>query len=723
MDKENFDFDKIIKGLEMECHETVDWINNFLNDSDIIEVISQCMTTFNIIKEDEISNQYTEFPSLQFLLGMALTKKNLDGIYDNEKTGILVEKLVEYFKKYILTLINTKPNKNKLDDLIYASKNQAIILQQNPQFYNHQTKHYIKNVFEPFSLGFKSLFGFPPLLLLEVGKEIEESYMSKFKGRLELGMKKRKEIENEYWKDTSFKNIIDDFLSENKIKLNDFLDQEISNSSFLNLKEIFLFKPNILFDDFSEDKQKELMAMLKSLSCKFGDNDSFTNPLDKNIILKKPFIKVGEFYLMPLIRQYLHFSPSILEGLLDGEKEKKSKFWDNFQKNKANFLVNSGVEYLKRVFPGESIFKEVKYNIDGVNYESDIVISFKEKLFLFEAKSGSLTAPAKRGAPKRLETDLKKLIGDSFRQASRLKTSLKNKGSIDLYDNKKNIVKNLRLENYTEIFVCCLNTEPLMKLASNIKELDILGIFPDDEGYPWAINLYDLDIITQILNKPSFFYHYIKSRLSIIPKNLWHTFDELSFLGWYLDYGNFYTPLMEDKKVPDFISIAPDFLEPFDLHFLRGKEMPGLKIEKEFLELIESLEKLNQPGLLDFTSELLDCDRRSRREIIKQLNNRVSACTMGQDYSSCTIPYTTHEKVKSGITIIALKKRDELSKRLYFLSYLKKYQTKSFKWIGLGIDNSDKYFLINEFIMLKHEWEYDEYMEKLCIEHLKKIPN
>ena len=71
--------------------------------------------------------------------------------------------------------------------------------------------------------------------------------------------------------------------------------------------------------------------------------------------------------------------------------------------------------------------------------------------------------------------------------------------------------------------------------------------------------------------------------------------DELSFFGWYLHHGNFYTPLTDDGKVPDMVTMD-GWVDMFDNHYLFDAERPTLRIEPEFIEMIQFIEAQQMKG-------------------------------------------------------------------------------------------------------------------------------
>ena len=110
-------------------------------------------------------------------------------------------------------------------------------------------------------------------------------------------------------------------------------------------------------------------------------------------------------------------------------------------------------------------------------------------------------------------------------------------------------------ENDTNFILINVTLEPLHSFSSNLKRLENLGIFSKYD-YPWSVSLFELEIITKFLNSPAIFIHYIERRLKAQEQNNFSTYDELSFLGLYLEKGNFDFSTKNGKKL-DMISLIP----------------------------------------------------------------------------------------------------------------------------------------------------------------------
>ena len=253
-----------------------------------------------------------------------------------------------------------------------------------------------------------------------------------------------------------------------------------------------------------------------------------------------------------------------------------------------------------------------------------------------------------------------------------------------------------------------------MLLASNPKRIKKLGLFEENE-YPLALDIFALDLVTNHISFPSVFIHYIKQRMLAIDQDVFSSFDELSFLAWYLEIGNFYLIRNEKGKVPDSIHLDDSFVRLFDDHYIYQKEPPVLMIEKEIVRMIEFLEFQKHKGFSDIVLTLLDIPHDVRNKLINHLHTIIEQTRVDKKTHDAT--YILEKEPNLGITILTKFGRKMLTETLVTHCVLKKYETKISKWIGLGRNVIDPFYIVNEFAFLEGKWKYDEKLE----ETLKKL--
>jgi len=414
-------------------------------------------------------------------------------------------------------------------------------------------------------------------------------------------------------------------------------------------------------------------------------------------------------YFAPIPQDLFQNLPSIFEDLLEQEKRKSSKIWQKYQETKAKFTEKKVTEYLGRIFKKDIVYENLFYTIEkGRTAEVDHIIPYSDNVLIIESKSGNFSITAKREGITRITTTLKRLICDAHNQGLRTKEFITNKKPA-IFTNSKG-KKELELvykKNKTHFLLINVTLEPLLSFSSSLKNIESLGIFSQSE-YPWSVNLFELDIITRHIDSPAVFIHYIERRLKAQDDNLFSTFDELTFLGFYLDWGNF-NIYLEDGSTPARIYLDTDFLEGFDQHYLYGGDPPKLIIEKEIKEIIRELEQFQPEDFTNITSALLDLDHKARKDFIAFFRRICYQTTIdGKRHDFSVIGKDN----KIGITSFSQIGRENLSELLSSYCILKKYQCQADRWIGLGIDVLDTKHVIHVYIFDEDQWKRDRKMDQ-----------
>ena len=449
------------------------------------------------------------------------------------------------------------------------------------------------------------------------------------------------------------------------------------------------------------------------MSCKFGEtNKDFNSPLDENAIITKPIINNidGNKYFSPIPQDLVYNLPLIFESFLEEERQRQTKIWQNYQNIKSKYTEDKIYEYFSRLFPKQSIFKNLRYYYQEQKFEVDVLILYDNKIFIIESKAGAFTEPAKRGAIERLKTDLKKLIEDAYQQGRRVRDYIKSAKTAVFKDKNGKKVLDIKFKpNKIDFFLINVTLEPLMSLATGLKRLQSLGLFEKNE-YPWSVNLFELDLITRHIPSPTIFIHYLEKRLLAQDENIFHAFDELTFFAWYLEKGNFYVPMTDEGKTPNLVSLDGSWVAMFDDHYLYGKDTPQLKIEPDLVKIIRILEVLHPVGYSNIASALLDFDHQARGLILKNMNELINKTKKDRKKHDFTVLY---KEIDTGFTFMTQCGREGLRERLGSYCAMKKYQTKTRRWIGIGRDVLDDEWFVNEFLYLDFPWKSDPRMDEL----------
>ncbi len=282
--------------------------------------------------------------------------------------------------------------------------------------------------------------------------------------------------------------------------------------------------------------------ILEAIACTFGSNHDFFElpqwpgwPLNPSLIYEKPVIShAGNFYLfhIPLA---LRSAGYLLERLI--ESRDSNYFVSHFLTKRDEYLEQKGLELLSSLLPGSKIYPKSYYPVivNGSEqwFETDGLILLDGVLIIVEAKAGKLTNRARRGSILRLKDNLKEILGKAHEQGLRALNYIKSFDVAPFYDDKHNQVVDLKTGLFTNIFMIAISYEQLDFLSAQLSSIEQMGVIKERE-WPWAVYINDLRVISEIVEHPTEFIHYLKCRIPLNDIINFKYVDELDILMLYL---------------------------------------------------------------------------------------------------------------------------------------------------------------------------------------------
>ena len=154
-----------------------------------------------------------------------------------------------------------------------------------------------------------------------------------------------------------------------------------------------------------------------------------------------------------------------------------------------------------KIFPNEKLFPRVRYSRRAGWPDVDLVAASGQTVLFIECTAKWITQASKRGNLVAIIDDLKKSIVKCFNQLDR---------AISAY-RKGNLVKNIPQ--------ACIAV-PIIVVDDYIAELDFLLQFCDfiPKNLPYFINIYDLDIITDLVRQEDFI-DFVRKSIELSGRN------------------------------------------------------------------------------------------------------------------------------------------------------------------------------------------------------------
>lgn len=248
--------------------------------------------------------------------------------------------------------------------------------------------------------------------------------------------------------------------------------------------------------------EKVIESFVSHHNYEFKDINDF-NP--KNAF---PIIKLnGNKYL--LFQNY-----SLLEALYESPF---FWFWDDesyrntAMTNRGNFTENFSVNTLKSVFGNSRVFQGVNIleKKGVVAGEIDVLVLFANRAIVLQAKSKKLTLESRKGNDLAIKNDFKKAVQDAYDQAYLCSELLISK-SYKLEDKDGHDIDISDIE-FQEVYPVCIVSDhyPALffqaKQFLNFKKTDIIKS-------PFIMDVFFLDVFTEMLNTPLYFLSYLNRR-------------------------------------------------------------------------------------------------------------------------------------------------------------------------------------------------------------------
>ena len=351
--------------------------------------------------------------------------------------------------------------------------------------------------------------------------------------------------------------------------------------------------------------------------------------------------------------------------------------------------------------------KQIKLKIEQILDEYDkIELLSKVSLIISCTKAAKVHLRQDVGGARSVDTSLKNIMSDAMIQAQRVQNYVVE--SINpKFTNKLGQILEIDEEVKKTIQFQLINVtlEPLSAISANLKKISSLGLF--DGELPWSVNIFDLDVITDILEYPSIFIHYIEKRLAVQKQDILFAPDETTIFDTYLILG---TLLHSDQKI-NLQLIIPNWEDDgIGGYYLKGGKKPRFTKEKIIMQLIKFLEQHRDLNYTRVTSHLLNIHGDLEKFIVKQIPIMLNTALTKNRMSDFT---SIEGEFSIGITFMASKNKEDLEEK--FLSYCiaKKYQAKSNEWIGISIDPTQKESYFEQVIYLNNKWEHNSEIEKL----------
>jgi hypothetical protein len=426
-------------------------------------------------------------------------------------------------------------------------------------------------------------------------------------------------------------------------------------------------------------------------------NPTFKALHDFNAVTATPIIQVDEDRFI-----LFHFN-ALADALYEAPF-----YWLGADKKYASTALTHRGQYteafalsrLSEVFAPARVYQGV--NIDRGKGdrlgEIDVLVLFGDRAIVLQAKSKRLTMESRRGNDLQLKGDFKAAIQDSYDQAMACAAALRDP-SLRFSTPDGAIVE--VPDNLKQVFPICLVADHYPALAFQTDQFlvrrEVAAVMA-----PLVIDVFTLDVMTEMLSRPLRFLSYLELRSLFGSKVSIH--HEITLLSYHIKYNLW----LDDEY--DFVALEDDFAADLEIAMgARRAGLPGKKTPDGILtaivgrridSLIKAIEAEPFGPMIDLVMLMYQLSGNSMKELAAGVDGVLQSALL-KGSSDFTLGFA-----HAGLTIHAnFRPRSEAEPRLLAHMTLRKYTQKVPEWFGLCLDPRTGAIRFGEKIAFP--WKFD----------------
>ena len=440
-----------------------------------------------------------------------------------------------------------------------------------------------------------------------------------------------------------------------------------------------------------------------TLPCGHG-NPTFKSLHDFNAITATPIIEIDDERFI-----LFHFN-ALADALYEGPfywLGADKKYNETAFKHRGQYTEAFALRRLREIFGAARVYPGVNIDrgkADRVG-EIDVLVLFGDRAIVLQAKSKRLTMESRRGNDLQLREDFKGAIQDSYDQAMNCAVAL---GDRSLRFSTPDGAVVAIPDTLTQIFPICLVADHYPALAFQtgqfLAKKEVPGVLA-----PLIIDVFTLDVMTEMLDRPLRFLSYLELRSLFGAKVSIH--HEITLLAYHIKYNLW----LDDEY--DFVALEDDFAADLEIAMgARRAGLPGKKTPDGILTaidgrridaLIKVIEDDPFGPMIDLAMLMYQLSGKALKELADGVD-RVLQAAQTRGSSDFTLSFAN-----AGLTIHANgKPRTEAEPRLLAHMTLRRYTQRASRWFGLCLDPWNSTIRFGEKI--EFPWTFDSKVAQMA---------
>ena len=703
-----------------ELHEAFHELKAFVVDYDPISLLSQLTLTFFFVPEDEFqsesSNVFKWERQIEFLASLVLVRPYVSKPIAT-MDGIAMTRLEKLFERYFsavtreLVFESARTRESfERDQLLAEAKIESLYVRGDA--YPHQLYAFAQDLYGSHDGWFREHYGFT----IAEGIQLAEAIGGEYSGRCNRSREEAR---------TEARIRADELIANRQAAADQRKDLETRIGCALHFGQA-----ERLLGFSAEDLSKSsgipaetCQRFLDRMSQGFGYRnplfpESFTDPAkapwDYNALNERPIVAHGGRYWL--------FVPSLLPSSIFStfyfDLMGDDSYRAVFEKARGTYVEKKTADCLRRVFPADmTLLNPVYPNGEEM---ADVIVLHDHKILLLQCKAKALTYFARIGADfDAIRNDVRKAIADAFKQGVRARDYLeKNRVARFMAEGRR---FEIDMSQVNQVYLVSVTAMPFQTLAARLANTNAaLGLFPDNE-YPWSLSLGDLDVVTQVLDTPAQFLHYVQRRREVEATPFRLHADEMDYLGFYLSHGMRFDA--EEFKGADAVGLS-GFSDDVDRwvyeKFELGHQAPPPRppMTEAFSDFLRDVETTGDDYRTDCAIALLELGSSGRTQFMEMVAQTKQRSIEDKGLHSLSLVLNDG---KRGLSFLSHAKthRTQLFEQAAAFAMMKKYQAKCDEWAAFGWDISSSR-TVDVTFFVSQAWVHDAQVERLVQNTLRQ---
>jgi hypothetical protein len=432
----------------------------------------------------------------------------------------------------------------------------------------------------------------------------------------------------------------------------------------------------------------EVASYLETFSVRFGESSESGREIDVEDIRERPIVAdgAGSFLCVSLPSLLWALRPRI-ERTLNAHD---SKAFARYERHRSKMVEHRAVSAVKKALKPDWAYEALSYEVeeDGVikRPEVDGLVRADTALLIIESKASSMRPSARRLAPDSFRDWLGKEVSRGAKQARRSRAALVDSSNPPALVDESGRAVTAEFEGIHHVFELVVVLEDLPGIAPSSWQLSDAGVLPRDP-IPWLVSLHDLELICEVVERPSELVHYLLRRRRMDETRRAWAPDELDYFMHYLLRGLYWPEeTAGETSVPEQLLSHTEELDSWFM-YQRGQrktpaKRPTQKHHSDVAGLLDCIDKSGADGRLDAALAILDIDGKPRRQIASFLRELKHRSELDGHEHDASLIATEH----LGLTVMTCPPAasHELGHKLRSYCGLKKHQMKCDRWVGFG---------------------------------------